>query len=189
MKSTYLVRKKLPDGSTCLSIATLDEWLSIVKANKSLPASQQRYFITDYIADGDDIDRMVIETSAEDYKKWNKDRMSSARNRALGRDYQILPLDVQVSGKNDIMNLIEIASPINQVEADALVLVLMDELKAALAEWQPWATDLLEYYLRGERRTCTEALAQKYGVSPQVIRKYKRQFEEFTKKFLGCVSF
>lgn len=189
MKTTYLIKKILPDGNACLSVATLDEWLSIVKANNSLPASQQRYFITDYIADGDNTDRMIIETSAEDYRKWNKDRMVSARNRAQGRNYQFLSLDAQTPVKNSMMNLLDSISSTDQVEEDACTPVLVDELRAALAEWQPWATDLLEYYLRGERRTCTEALVKKYGVSPQVIRKYKRQFKEFTKKFLGGVSF
>ena len=65
---------------------------------------------------------------------------------------------------------------------------LMEELKEALAAWRPWAADLLELYLNGEKRACTEALSRKYGVSPQVIRKYKRQFEDFVKNFLGGVS-
>ena len=188
MKTTYLVRKELPDGTICLSVATLDEWLAIVKANKSNSAVQQRYFITDYISDGKNTDRMIIESSEEDYKEWNKDRMASARNRARGRNYQILSLDAQSYGKNEILDLAEAANSTDQVEADVCAQILVEELKAALADWRPWATDLLECYLRGERRTCTKALSQKYKVSPQVIRKYKRQFEEFIKKFWGGVS-
>ncbi len=63
------------------------------------------------------------------------------------------------------------------------------QLREALAAWKPWANDMLDCYLRGERRTCTDTLSLKYGVSPQVVRKYKRQFEKFIKKFLGGVSF
>lgn len=66
--------------------------------------------------------------------------------------------------------------------------ILMDELKQALAVWKPWAPDLLEHYLAGRKRSCTAEMAEKYGVSEQVIRKYKRQFERFIKDFLGCVS-
>ena len=75
-----------------------------------------------------------------------------------------------------------------QLESMVCDSVLMEELKEALAAWRPWATDLLELYLNGQKRACTEVLSRKYGVSPQVIRKYKRQFEEFVKKFLGGVS-
>ncbi len=39
MKTTYLMNKVQPDGSIRLSIATFEEWLAMVEANKSLPAS------------------------------------------------------------------------------------------------------------------------------------------------------
>ena len=66
---------------------------------------------------------------------------------------------------------------------------LMDELKKQLFAWKPWAVDLLAYYLAGKKKSCTAAMAKKYGVSEQVIRKYKRQFEKFVKNFFEGVSF
>ncbi len=48
---------------------------------------------------------------------------------------------------------------------------------------------MLDCYLQGDRRTCIDTLSMKYGVSPQVVRKYKRQLEASIKKFGGGVSF
>ena len=59
------------------------------------------------------------------------------------------------------------------------------ELKA----WRPWALDLLAAYVSGNSKACTKKLAAKYHVSEQVIRKYKRQFKKFIKKFFAGVSF
>ena len=73
--------------------------------------------------------------------------------------------------------------------AAVLDAVLIDELKIRLTAWKPWAAELLAHYLAGRKKSCTAVMAEKYGVSEQVIRKYKRQFEAFVKKFLAGVSF
>jgi hypothetical protein len=189
VKTTYLLNKTRSDGTSKLSVATYEEWISVVEANKSLPAEQQRYFIIDCITDGQDVDRMVIESTAAEYRKWNRERMAPARNRVLGRNYQLLSLDAPVRVGDTVLNLKEALASSVQVEDQACFPILEMQLRAALAAWKPWAVDMLDYYLRGERRSCTESLSAQYGVSPQVIRKYKRQFEEFTKNFLGGVSF
>lgn len=189
MKTTYLLNKIQSDGNVRLSIATFEEWLAVVNDNKSLPATQQRFFIVDCIADGDNMDRMVMETTAEEYRKWNRDRMASARNRALGKSYQILSLDAPLQTKDVSLDLRDALSSGEQVEEQVCSTILEAELRIALTTWKPWANDMLDCYLGGERRTCTDILSAKYGVSPQVIRKYKRQFEKFVKNFLGGVSF
>ena len=188
MKTTYLLNKAQPDGSVCLSIATRGEWLTVVETNKFLPTDQRRYFIIDCIADCQDADRMVIETSAEEYRKWNKARMASARNRALGKSYYILSLDVPIRIGDIVLDLREALNSGERLEEQVCAEMLAVELKEALTAWKPWANDLLECYLRGDRRTCTGFLSEKYRVSPQVIRKYKRQFEAFVKNFFDGVS-
>ncbi len=189
MKTTYLVRKVQPDGSTCLSIATRDEWLSIVDANKALPVCKQRYFIIDCIPDGENKDCIVVESSAEEFRKWNKERMAASRNRELGKSYQTLSLDAALPVEGGLLTLSDVVGADFRVEDEVCTQLLAEELKTAIAEWRPWAEDMLLCYLRGERRTCTKFLSEKYGVSSQVIRKYKRQFERFIKKFFGGVSF
>lgn len=44
--------------------------------------------------------------------------------------------------------------------------VLMEELKEALAAWRPWAADLLEPYLNGQKRACTTAAASCFAATP-----------------------
>lgn len=189
MKTTYLINKTQPDGTVQLSIATFEEWFAVARANKSLPACQRRYFIVDCIAEGYDMDRMVIESTAAEYRKWNRDRMASVRNRVLGRNYQVLSLDVPIRVKDTMLNLKEAIRSGEDVEERACFQMLETQLRDALAAWKPWAADMLDCYLRGERRNCTDILSMKYGVSPQVVRKYKRQFEKFIKNFLDGVSF
>ena len=65
MKTTYLVNQEQPDGSVCLAVVSSTVWRTIVERNKQLPLDQQRYFIIDYIKDGDELDRMVIEAPAD----------------------------------------------------------------------------------------------------------------------------
>ena len=115
--------------------------------------------------------------------------MASSRNRILGRDYQVLSLDALVRVEDTMLELKEVLGSGEQVEDQILSQMLERHLRDTLSTWKPWAVDILNCYLRGERRSCTDILSIKYGVSPQVVRKYKRQFEEFIKKFLGGVSF
>lgn len=189
MKTAYLINKLQADGSVQLSIADHKEWQAVVRANKQLPAEQRRYFILDYIKDGADLDCMVIETSLEEYRDWDRSRLAEKRNRRAGQVFQQLSLDASLNDSEASGTLLDMIAAEDQVETEACDIVLMDELKKALAEWKPWASELLELYLNGQKRTCTSILAKKYGVSPQVIRKYKRQFAEFIKIFLEGVSF
>lgn len=189
MKITYLINQIQPDGSTGLSAVTAAEWQSTVQANKELPSERQRYFIRDYIVDGNTMDCMVIEVSADEYILWDKDRSLAKRNREAGKDFHIISLDAPPANINGKTTVLDRLSEQTQFESIVCDSVLIDELKTALAVWRPWAVELLELYLRDQKRVCTDALSHKYGVSPQMIRKYKRQFEEFVKKFLGGVSF
>ena len=61
--TTYLIYRKLPDGTKQLETATHEEWDAIMKNNKGLPMHQRRCFILDAIVEGDDIDFMYIETT------------------------------------------------------------------------------------------------------------------------------
>lgn len=189
MKTTYLLNKKQPDGSICLSLSTAEEWRIAVAANKKLPAEQRRYFIFDYIPERDTVDRMVIETSLDDYRKWHREHMSAERNREEGKKYQILSLDAIVMTGESPSILEDFILSEEQEEDSVCDQALMRNLRTKLSGWRPWANDMLDLYLQGKMRTCTPLLAKKYGVSLQTVRKYKRQFETFVKSFLSGVSF
>ena len=189
MKTTYLVNQEQPDGSICLTVVSSGEWLSVVEMNKQLPLDQRRYFIIDYIDDGDELDRMVIEAPRSDYLAWLKEHNAAERNRSLGSKYQHLSLDVLVSENERSIRLGDMIPSDEVIEESVINQMMQDNLREMLSAWKPWASDLLEIYLHGDKRTCTNTLAEKYGVSPQVIRKYKRQFENFIKNFSSGVSF
>lgn len=189
MKTTYLVNKETEDGTVQLSEVSSTEWVSVVRANKGRPAHQKRYFIVDYIPDQGEIDRMVIEVPFDQFHEWHKEHMASKRNRILAKGFQHLSLDVPIAGHEETIFFNECIESEIQSEEDLREQLLLDELKMRLAEWKPWGNELLDLYMRGHKRTCTKYLAEKYGVSEQVIRKYKRQFEKFIKNFLSGVSF
>lgn len=189
MKTTYLVNKEQKDGSVRLTAVSSAEWLEVVESNKLLPADRRRYFILDYIAEDGDLDRMVIEAPADVYRDWHREHMAAQRNRELGKGFCRLSLDVPVPIEHDYARLEESVATEEDVEEMVCSRMLMDELREKLAAWKPWANELLDLYLLGQRRTCTAALAEKCGVSQQVIRKHKRQFEEFVKNFFLGVSF
>lgn len=189
MKTTYLINKEQPDGSIRLTVSTSSEWLAVVKANRQLPPNRQRYFILDYIVDGGEMDRMVIEASAEAYRVWHREHMAAQRNRAAGKDFLVLSTDASLFDDGEMECLLNTLAGTSKVEEDACDHILLEQLRAELAQWKPWANDMLDLYLLGDKRHGTEALTEKYSVSPQVIRKYKRQFEEFVKKFIQGVSF
>ncbi len=189
MKTTYLVNQEQPDGSVRLAVVSSAQWLSITAANRELPPEQRRHFIVDYIADGTDLDRMVIEAPTEEYRTWHREHAAAQRNRKLGQKYQRLSMDTSAQAESKATLLHDNIAADTQAEAMVCDRLLMEDLQDALRAWKPWPTELLERYLRGEKRSYTAALAEKYGVSPQVIRKYKRQFEEFIKNSLSDVSF
>ena len=91
--------------------------------------------------------------------------------------------------ETDDITLLECLRSAEDMEAAVISEMIMDELEKQLFAWKPWAVDLLAYYLAGKKKSCTAAMAKKYGVSEQVIRKYKRQFEKFVKNFFEGVSF
>lgn len=62
--------------------------------------------------------------------------------------------------------------------------LLIEELKAALRKWKPWAEELLELYLSGAKRSCTSGLCEKYKISDQAVQKRKAAFEKFVLDFL-----
>ena len=61
----------------------------------------------------------------------------------------------------------------------------MRELRKRLAVWKEWANELLDYYLDGEQVAATRILAEKYGISEQVIRRRKRMLEDYVKSYFN----
>ena len=183
MKNTFLVRKQDANGEIVLTEVSAAEWFSILSETRKLPKEQHRYFIADCIEDGDEMDRMFIEVSREEHHRWNSKHTVSERNRKYGKDFLFLSLDDFLAGSDEIY-IAETLADAHCVEEDVASQIRMEELECALRLWKPWAMDLYDAYLAGRKTKCTAEIAQKYGVSLQTARSYKRQFEAFVKNFL-----
>ena len=100
IKNTYLAKEtpNLPDSR--LVEISAENWHRIVEANKLLPQEKRRYFIFSTINEGTFIDRMFIETTYEDYRAWNIEKVSSDRNRREGFRYKTYSLDADYGTQN-----------------------------------------------------------------------------------------
>lgn len=182
MKTTYLVYKQV-DGTRQLVAATQEEWDAILKENRHLPLSERRRFMKDCIEDGDDLDCMYIEVSMQEHRDWNNRNSVRQRKRKIGTRYTHLSLDAGVAD-TDIESLHESVPSAFSLEKMAVDHILMEELKEALHKWRPWAEELLELYLSGAKRSCTDSLCKKYRLSDRAVRKRKEAFEKFVLDFL-----
>ena len=189
MKITYLANMEQTDGSVSLEQVSREQWRQIVRENPALPKEKRRYFITDCFRDIGVLDCMVIETTWEEYREWNRERMAAKRNRECGKKVQVFPLDACLRDQQRALSFHDVMLTEDNEEERILERLRMEELRRALADWRIWGPYLLKLYLMGEKRNCIPTLVRKYKVSPQTVRKYKRQFENFLKKFFEGVSF
>lgn len=181
MKKTYLIYKQV-NGIRQLVTASQKEWDDILKENRQAPSEKRRRFVKDCIEEGDDLDCMYIEVSPSEHQAWNSRNTVRQRKRKIGELYTHLSLDSGVS-ESDIESLHESVPSSFDLERTAVDHVLIDELRLALRRWQPWAEELLDLYLSGKKRSCTENLCQKYGLSSRAVRKRKAAFEKFILDF------
>ena len=181
IKSTFLVRDESA-ALPALKEVSRDEWHAIISRNKTLPPSEQRYFISDILAEDGDVDIMIMETDCNSYKKWHVENNARCKILKSKVGKKLFSLDAEPGTlecavvTSALSDGIEIEEPIHNDLAVAA-------LKEAAASWEPWAGDLLEYYLKGEKRTCTKPLARKYGVCDFTVRRWKKEFEKRCKKF------
>lgn len=183
MKTTYLVYKQI-DGAQRLAPATRAEWDAIMKENRGLSMEQRRCFIKDCFYDEDDLDCMFIEVTTAEYRKWNRQNTALHQKRKAGAEYSFVSLDASNPG-TELEPLRESIPSGFEVEKIATDHLLMEELKAALRKWKPWAEELLDIYLSGAKRSSTVALCEKYHLSPRAVQKRKADFEKFVLDFLG----
>ena len=183
IKNTYLAKADAYSPTSPLVEITASEWHSIVEENKSLPMERRRFFIVSTIQEGNLIDRMYIETSYEEYSAWHIDKTMGDCNRRAEADAKIYSLDADPENGN-FSFLMEALTDNGSMEEAVHQQASLESLRAAVKEWEPWAYDLFLCYEAGQKRTCTQRLAEKYGISEQAMRKRKKRFEEFCKNFI-----
>ena len=182
MKTTYLIYKQI-DGVQQLVAATQSEWDAIMKENRGLPMDKRRCFVMDCITDEGEMDCMYIEVPASEHKKWNSENTVRQRKRKAGKRYKHQSLDTETSD-SDVGSLHESVPSDFDLESIATDNILIDELRQVLQAWKPWAEELLNLYISGAKRTCTEKLCKKYGLTDRAVRKRKKAFEKLVLSFL-----
>lgn len=188
MKTTYLFMDKSANGETCLVMGTLEQYKAITIANAKLPMEQRRHFIVDRIPEGGELDVMYIETDYSKYLEWRRQYVASHRNRQYAKLYTIISLDA-ANPIDESLTMHDCIPAATDVEAEAIENAEMDNLRVCLANWKPWATDLLDAMLSGTYRECTHELAQKHGVTDRQFRNCKRQFIQKLKSLLEGFPF
>ena len=182
MKTTYLIYKQI-NGVQQLVVATQAEWDAIIKENRGLPVEKRRCFTVDCIKDDGELDCMYIEVSASEHRKWNSENTIYQRKRKVGKRYNHQSLDTGTSD-SDVGSMHESVSSGFDLEGFANDNILMDELRAALRKWNPWAEELLDIYFAGAKRTCNKYLCIKYQTSDRTVQRWKKAFETFVLNFL-----
>lgn len=184
MKTTYLLREVQRDGSVQLVETTSEVWHAIVKADALLPQSERHWFIYDTIPENGGLDCIVIETTLEMWREWNNNQRKVRRSNERKREISFLSLDclIEDSERDPFQEHVLLDE---SFERDTISRHSIDGLRDALKAWNPWGVELMEYYISGKKASCTKAIAMKYEVSEQTVRKYKRQFEAFVKKYFS----
>lgn len=123
---------------------------------------------------------MVIEVSHEEFLHFMTEQSPTIRNNSLKKQYTHLSLDAGVAD-----NAVD---PVC-FEEDVMSQVFLMQLQKVLEAWNPWAVDFLDCYLKGKKTSSTAFVANKYNVSQRMARNYKKQFEDFVKKYVSDFRF
>ena len=180
-KTVYLL-KAVDSGESKLIEVSGKEWYGTVSANHSDPNAQQRYFICDTIIDGECKDRIFMEVTEAECKQWKLKQQSTRRWLDGKKEVTILSLDSPTEEEN--ITLEDTLKTDCRLDDFYITKVLLSELRKEVVKWKPWAGELLEMYLKGQKRASTAWLAEQRGVSVQMARRYRKDFEEIVKKFL-----
>ena len=185
METIYLVYKDQKEKE--LVVATKDEWNSILQTNRTLPREQRRFFIKDSIKEGTQWDCIYIEVSREEYNKWHSQQEIKYRKLQAKMKYDFISMDYACSFDKSVSYGETIPNG-TDFEEELASDMFMADLRDALAEWKPWANELLDYYLAGKRTQCSEILSKKYGLTLRAIQKRKIKLDEFNKKYSKIAS-
>lgn len=186
MKTTFLVYKDINADKKELRIATHDEWDAILKANKGLPIEQRRFFIKDCINEGTaGLDCMYIETSRDEYSKWNAEHLSSERNRKYKKMYQVLSLDIKMAGDtNEEIFLADMIADDTNIEDELICREMFIELQEKLSGWKLWANELLDCILSDNEEAVSADISIKRNVSLRMVRYRKEELRKFISNYL-----
>ena len=100
-----------------------------------------------------------------------------------GAGYTLTSFDTGLL-REELDSLHDYVPSVIDVEDIAIDRILIEEIRVALRGWKPWAEELLDFYLSGGKRCCTESLCKRYNLKERTIRKRKEEFNKFILDFL-----
>ena len=179
-KTVYLINKEQDDGSMRLTPVSGEEWYAVKRNGANLAPEQRRYFIELSVEETDLTDRVILETSREEYLKWHRERMASARNLACGKKtFRFVSLDADTE-----FNASTVPDYNFNMSDEIDFLTDLSRVRDRLAVWKPWAVDMLDLYISGRKDECVSVLSAKYGVSERTIRNYRSAFKDYIRELL-----
>ena len=182
MQNIYLARVMTGPMSGMLESISREEWIAILRMNKTLPAESKRYFIIDCIIDDEELDRMFIEVDRDTYDEWHRENQAAYRNRIAKNLFSHLSLDAVVDNTESV-TLHDTISSGYCLENHASAIMNISNIREQLKEWRPWANELLDAMISGTFRDCTHELAQKYGITDRAMQYNKQHFIQKIKTF------
>lgn len=184
MKTVYLAREQQPDGSHRLVEISAEKWHAIIKEQAGLPMEQKRHFIEDIIYDENGMDCLTIETSLEEWRRWDNNRKKKGREAEHRRKYLHLSLDYVIDTETGATLMTH--STLGAVSEDeAYRECLFEDMRKALADWKPWALRMLQFYMESDVKHANKEMMEEFHVKLSTVCKYKKQFEAFMKEYLS----
>ena len=181
MKITYLVFDETTQGR--LRVATKDEWKRIMEQNRALPREQRRFFIEDCIHEGSELDCIFIESTKEDYDKWHREAQKKYRKKQHFDGVTVVSIDLEETEDSGMALIGKLGDNLDW-EMRMLSDIRMRELRQALRNWKPWSSEMLELYLDGRQLQAAKIMSTCHGISEQMVRRRKKEFEAYVADFL-----
>ena len=182
MKNTYLVFVDPSNSKSGLRVATAEEWNQILVENRGAEQGKRRYFICDRFEDCGELDRMYIEATKSDFDKWHSKDVETERKRKLGKQYGFVSLQQILQDEEGISfsDALEDSFDLDEALCDKM---RIQHLREKLSAWKPWAVEMLDLYLRGERKNATVIISKRFGKTERTVQRWKELFEAYVIRF------
>ena len=96
--------------------------------------------------------------------------------------YINVSLETGPEGNEEVSYNMLVADSID-IETEIQERMELEQLKALLANWRPWATDMMNLYIAGMKKEATYIISEKYSTSIRTVQRWKEQLDAFVKQF------
>ena len=184
-KTTVLIYVDATCPEKGLKVATQEEWSEINKKNRGLPMCKRRCFLEDRIEDGEILDRMFIEVPYAMYRDWHRASVQEDRKREEKKKFHVCSMEQTTVGAASVLVRDTIADAFD-LEKLILESISLDMLRKRLKSWRPWANELLNAYIDGDKEDYVRALTEQ-GMVKAVAYRRMSEFDLFVRNYYETV--